>query len=102
MTRPRSKRYPSHDEFPPAYDIYSDPSGRGLTVALSNESAAPVEPSAGGFDETTFLSSGTLGVVFSLPNPRFTWRLTFTRPGTYQYRCTIHVASGMAGVIKVQ
>jgi plastocyanin len=92
----------SRDAFPPAYDVYSDPEGRGLTVALSSESAAPVEPPIGGFDETTFLSSGTLGVVLGLPSPRFTWRLTFTQPGTYLYQCTIHVASGMAGVITVR
>ncbi len=92
----------SRDAFPPAYDVYADPMGRGLTVALSSESAAAVEPPAGGFDETTFLSSGTLGVVLGLRNPRFTWRLTFTQPGTYLYQCTIHVAPGMAGVITVR
>jgi plastocyanin len=33
--------------------------------------------------------------------PRTTWRLTFDKPGTYTYSCTIHVLAGMAGVIHV-
>lgn len=92
----------SRDAFPPAFDVYADPGGRGVTIALSSESAAAAEPPAEGFDETTFLSSGTLGVVLGLPNPRFTWRLTFKTPGRYLYQCTIHVQSGMAGVITVR
>lgn len=92
----------SRDAFPPAYDVYPDPAGRGLTVALNGESADVADPPAGGLDETTFLSSGTLGVVLGLRNPRFTWRLIFTQPGTYLYQCTIHVASGMAGLITVR
>jgi plastocyanin len=34
--------------------------------------------------------------------PRLTWRLTFDKPGTYVYNCTIHVLAGMAGVINVK
>jgi plastocyanin len=85
-------------EFPTAYEIRVDPQGRGFNVALAKESAMPVDPPPGGFDASTFLSSGTMGIV----QPRQTWRLTFDTPGTYVYNCTIHQFAGMAGVIKVR
>lgn len=82
---------------PPGIKVYVDPDGRGINVALDNASAAAVEPPPGGFDPTTFLSSGSMGITM----PRLTWRLTFDKPGTYIYNCTIHILAGMAGVIKV-
>jgi plastocyanin len=57
-----------------------------------------VDPQAGGFDPSTFLSSGTMGTF----QPRQTWRLTFSAPGTYVYNCTIHQFAGMGGVIAVR
>jgi len=84
-------------EFPPAYEIRVDPAGRGFNVALAKESARQVDPPASGFDSSAFLSSGTMGTF----QPRQTWRLTFTTPGTYVYNCTIHQFAGMAGVITV-
>jgi plastocyanin len=86
------------DEFPPAYAIRVDPAGRGFNVALDKQSATAVDPPAEGFDDTTFLSSGTMGIT----QPRLTWRLRFDNPGTYIYQCTIHFLSGMAGVIEVR
>lgn len=85
-------------EPPPAYEIRVDLAGRGFNVALAAESAAAVDPPAAGFDDTTFLSSGTMGIQ----QPRQTWRLTFTQPGTYIFNCTIHQFAGMAGVIIVK
>jgi len=85
-------------EFPSAYEIRVDPEGRGFNVALAKESARAVDPPAAGFDVSTFMSSGTMGVL----QPRQTWRLTFTEPGTYVYNCTIHQFAGMAGVITVR
>jgi plastocyanin len=85
-------------EFPLAYEVRVDPEGRGINVALAKESAMQVDPPPEGFDETTFLSSGTMGLL----QPRQTWRLTFDEPGTYVYNCTIHQFAGMAGVITVR
>lgn len=85
-------------ELPPGIGILADPGGRGLNFSLSKASAVAVDPPATGFDEMTFLSSGSLGVL----QPRLTWTLRFTTPGTYVYACTIHVLGGMSGVINVQ
>ncbi|HYM15361.1 MAG TPA: plastocyanin/azurin family copper-binding protein, partial [Dehalococcoidia bacterium] len=82
---------------PPGVRVYADPAGRGINVALDRRSADAVDPPPGGFDDRTFLSSGSLGIQM----PRSTWRLTFDTPGTYTYACTIHVLAGMAGVIRV-
>jgi hypothetical protein len=84
-------------EDPPGVRVIADPGGRGINYALDKRSATAVDPPPGGFDDRTFLSSGTLGILM----PRTTWRLTFDKPGTYTYTCTIHVLAGMAGVIHV-
>ncbi len=84
-------------EDPPGVRVIADPLGRGINYSLDKRSATAVDPPPGGFDETTFLSSGSLGILM----PRTTWRLTFDKPGTYTYACTIHVLAGMAGVIHV-
>lgn len=85
-------------ELPPGIGILPDAGGRGLNFSLSKASAKFVDPPAGGFDDTTFLSSGSIGVL----QPRLNWTLRFTTPGTYAYACTIHTLAGMAGVITVQ
>lgn len=85
-------------EPPPAYDVYVDPATGGINVALAKESAMAVDPPAGGFDDQTFLSSGSMGVAM----PRSRWQVTFDKPGRYAYNCTIHAFAGMAGVIDVQ
>lgn len=85
-------------ELPAGVGILVDPGGRGINYALRNASAVAVDPPAAGFDEKTFLSSGSLGVL----QPRLTWTLRFTTPGTYTYACTIHVLAGMSGVINVR
>ncbi len=82
---------------PPGIGVTADPEGRGINYTISKESAVAVDPPPGGFDATTFLSSGSLGVL----QPRLTWTLRFDTPGTYVYNCTIHVLAGMAGVINV-
>ena len=82
---------------PPGIGIIVDPGGRGMNFSLDAQSAQAVDPPPGGFDDTTFLSSGSMGIL----QPRLTWRLTFDKPGTYVYNCTIHVLAGMAGVINV-
>ncbi|MDP9238581.1 MAG: plastocyanin/azurin family copper-binding protein [Chloroflexota bacterium] len=83
---------------PPGIGIIVDAEGRGLNFSLSKESAVAVDPPPGGFDDKTFLSSGSLGIL----QPRLTWRLQFAKPGTYSFACTIHVLAGMAGVITVR
>jgi plastocyanin len=77
--------------------VITDPGGRGINYSLDRRSAVAVDAPAAGFDDRTFLSSGSLGILM----PRTTWRLTFDKPGTYTYSCTIHVLAGMAGVIHV-
>jgi plastocyanin len=88
----------SRPELPAGIGIIVDPEGRGLNFSLDSASAIAVDPPPGGFDETTFLSSGSLGVL----QPRLTWTLKFDNPGTYVYRCTIHVLAGMVGAIEVR
>ncbi len=85
-------------ELPPGIGIIADPEGRGLNFSLDKQSSLAVDPPASGFDATTFLSSGSLGIL----QPRLTWRLKFDTPGTYTFACTIHVLAGMAGVITVR
>lgn len=83
---------------PPGIGIIVDPGGRGLNFSLDKQSSIAVDPPPGGFDDQTFLSSGSMGIL----QPRLTWRLTFDKPGTYNFACTIHVLAGMAGVITVR
>ena len=83
-------------EPPAGIGIRVDPGGRGINYIVDKASAA-VDPPAEGFDETTFLSSGMMGIT----RPRQTWQLRFDKPGTYVFNCTIHVLAGMAGVIRV-
>jgi len=85
-------------EPPPGYDVYVDPDTGGINVALAKESALVVDPPPGGFDDQTFLSSGSMGPTMG----RSRWQLTFDTPGRYVYNCTIHVFAGMAGVINVE
>ncbi len=82
---------------PPGISILVDPGGRGINYAITKDSAIAVDPPAEGFDDTTFLSSGSMGVTL----PRLTWQVKFDTPGRYIYNCTIHVLAGMAGVINV-
>jgi plastocyanin len=85
-------------ELPAGVGLKPDPAGRGgFILALSNESAIGVDPPPG-FDDKTFMSSGSMGVTQS----RLSWTLRFDKPGTYIYNCTIHVLAGMAGVINVR
>lgn len=83
-------------EYPSGIGIIPDP--RGINFSLDNASAVAVDPPPEGLDETTFMSSGSMGVL----QPRLTWTLKFNKPGTYVYACTIHVLAGMTGVINVQ
>ena len=83
-----------------AYEALRDPQKRAAYDQLRAHGYRPGQefhPPPGGFDDTTFLSSGSMGIL----QPRLTWRLTFDKPGTYVYNCTIHVLAGMAGVINV-
>jgi plastocyanin len=85
-------------EAPPGIGIVPDPDGRGLNFTLDPASAVAVDPPPEGFGPSTFLSSGSLGVL----QPRLTWTLRFDTPGQYTYRCTIHALAGMVGVINVR
>lgn len=83
-------------ELPPGIGIIPEPGGR-LNFSLASESAIAVDPPPEGFDDQTFISSGSLGVT----QPRVTYTLRFDTPGDYLYECTIHTLAGMAGVIRV-
>ena len=85
-------------EYPPGIGIIADPGGRGLNFSLDIASALAVDPPPEGFDDKTFLSSGSMGVI----QPRLTWTLRFDKAGTYVYACTIHALAGMTGLINVQ
>ena len=85
------------EELPPGINILPAENGR-LNFSLAQESAVAVDPPPEGFDATTFLSSGSMGVL----QPRITWTLRFDTPGTYHYACTIHTLAGMVGVIEVR
>ena len=87
----------SRAEAPPGIGIVAAPDGQ-LNFSLDQASAVAVDPPAEGFDDTTFLSSGSMGVTL----PRLTWTLRFDKPGTYRFQCTIHALAGMAGVIEVE
>lgn len=56
--------------------------------------AAPVVIDGGPFDGTGFRNSGLL-----VGDGDLTYRLTFTKPGTYEYRCLFH--TDMEGTVKV-
>lgn len=88
----------SRPELPPGIGISIPPDGVGLNFSLDNASAVAVDPPPEGFDETTFLSSGSMGVT----QPRLTWTLKFENPGTYTYACTIHTLAGMVGAVEVR
>ena len=61
---------------PAGVGIKPDPDGRGgMILALSNDSAKGVDPPPEGFDDTTFLSSGSMGVTQS----RLSWTLRFDK-----------------------
>ena len=51
---------------------------------------------AGSWDGTGFHNTG---LVLSFPPQLGAYKLTFTKPGTYQYKCLIHV--DMLGTVKV-
>lgn len=55
-------------------------------------------PAGGKFDGTGIVNSGVLGVGF----PKGTkFDLTFTKAGTYQYYCFLHVDQGMTATVNV-
>ena len=56
--------------------------------------APPVVMDAGAFDGTGFRNSGLV-----VADGELTYRLTFTKPGTYEYRCLFH--TDMEGSVKV-
>ena len=56
----------------------------------------PIPINGGTFDGTGFHSSG---IVLSFPPQLFTYKLTFTKPGSYKYACLIH--PDMEGTVQV-
>jgi plastocyanin len=58
--------------------------------------APPTPIDAGTWDGTTYLSSG---FVVAFPPSLFTYKVTFSKAGSYKYQCLIH--TDMAGTIKV-
>jgi plastocyanin len=90
--------FKGNTELKSGVSIRPGPDGKGINYVMEKSSALAVDPGPEGFGPETFLSSGSMGITM----PRLTWRLTFDRPGTYVYNCTIHILAGMAGVITVR
>lgn len=82
----------------PPFPIIRRVEGRtGFRLIINPESEREIPPPEN-FGPDDMFSSGIMGITF----PRFQWAVTFENPGTYRFECTIHVLSGMAGVITVQ
>ncbi len=83
---------------PPAFPIIKPVAGKtGFRLIINPAAEKEVDPPAG-FGPLAQFSSGIMGIGF----PRFYYDVAFTKPGTYQYYCTIHVLAGMAGTITVK
>ncbi len=83
---------------PPFYTIQPQPSGPAK-VLVNVQALAP----SGGptYDGTGITSSGNIpGTKSPRPGPR-TYRLQFTKPGTFEYVCIFHDEMGMSGHVTV-
>lgn len=67
------------------------------TPDMSGPPPPPTLIDAGERDGTGYHNSG---IVLAFPPDLYAYKLTFTKPGTYLYKCTVH--PGMAGTVIVQ
>ncbi len=61
--------------------------------------APPASPAPAAYDGSAFASSGLMITGLSAPQ---SWTVTFTKPGSFAYRCLVHAGKGMKGTIVVQ
>jgi plastocyanin len=79
--------------------VIAKPQENGPPLLLLNPQVLfPAKPAAT-YDPTKYYNSGTIGP--GLPNGT-TFALTFDKPGTYEYFCSVHRELGMKGTITVQ
>jgi plastocyanin len=83
---------------PPQFPILKPVEGRGGFRLLINPDAEREIPPPEGFGPEALFSSGIMGITF----PRFYYEVTFEKPGTYNFYCTVHTLAGMAGQIVVR
>jgi plastocyanin len=83
---------------PPQFPILKPVDGKlGFRLLINPDAEHEIAPPAG-FGPETLFSSGLMGIGF----PRFYYEVTFAKPGTYKYYCTVHTLAGMSGTINVQ
>jgi plastocyanin len=83
---------------PPPFPILKPVEGRlGFRLLINPDAQREIEPPED-FGPEALFSSGMLGIGF----PRFYYEVTFSKPGTYRYYCTVHTLAGMAGTITVR
>lgn len=88
---------PPPTEAAPAGASAAAPAASGPTPDPNGPPPPPTMIDAGEWDGTGYHSSG---IILSFPPALFAYKLKFTKPGTYLYKCTIH--PGMAGSVIVQ
>jgi hypothetical protein len=69
----------------------------GFRLLINPEAEREIPPPAD-FGPEALFSSGIMGITF----PRLHYEVTFSKPGTYTYYCTIHTLAGMSGSIEVR
>jgi plastocyanin len=67
-------------------------------MMFNSQVAYPASPTDGQYDGSTYANSGIMGPD---QGQATTYSLTFTKPGTYTYKCVIHGAEDMVGKITV-
>jgi len=73
------------------------PDPNAPTPDMSGPPPPPTLVDAGEWDGTGYHNSG---IFVSFPPALYAYKLTFTKPGTYLYKCSVH--PGMAGTVNVR
>jgi plastocyanin len=81
----------------PAFPLIKPGERPPFRLLINPEAANEIEPPPD-FGPEAYFSSGMMGIGW----PRMYYEVVFTRPGTYQYYCTVHAQAGMAGTVTVR